>query len=152
VPVRVDVAWGEASSAAYDPPYSVADVQRTGVPQLLRGVGAAWGVWCNVTGQLTCFPRKGCGNYGRAGAEAGGATSVGATSAAREFAASAATEAATAAAAGNDESAGGTPVVGGSGSVCTQSFSGSWRSVTCNDDLNLVNYLVCTTLEEGTDT
>jgi len=103
----------EAYSLTFFPFKQKDDVAATGFPLLLRGVAGAWGVWCNVTGELACFPVAGCG--------------VGAVkehTSKEELLVQV----------GDDDVA--------TNSACSSSFSGCWAAVCCNDNMNLVNYLV----------
>jgi len=125
-PVAVSVSWGAATGEP-----GADDVAGSGIPALLRGVKQAYGVWCNVTGELACFPLAGCGT---------GAKPAQAEKPAEEPAKEPAEPPSQRVDTDKAESA---DKVGGSGGTCSVStLGGSWEAVCCNDDMNLVNYLV----------
>ena len=114
--VAVNVSWDVATPAT---PFTIDDVAASRVPELFAGVREAWGVWCNVTGELRCFGGASCAT----GAAAAAAEASAAPAPPRE-----------AAAVGADGAA--------ASAVCSKTTVGSWGPVCCNDDLNLVNYLL----------
>jgi hypothetical protein len=113
--VSISVNWDSITTDTID----IDDVMGSGIPALLQGVGTAWGVWCNVTGELTCLSEEGCAGTGMASSFKKKQEKLSKI---------------------NDEQS--LKKDGGDGNTCTNTFSGTWNSVYCNDELNLVNYLV----------
>ena len=148
--VSIAVDWSETSSPK---PFSLADLDRTGVPKLLSAMADGVNVWCNVTGESSCNTPGMCEGDRRRGLEEErekGKEKEEEKEEEKE---------------GEEEEKEKEKEESENSGVCTKDIStdptfNCWPSMNCNDDLNLPNCLARglgrdiywpPTVERGTD-